>query len=1620
MSNLENLVFTANTDSLKAAIGVIGEVGAAMLELGKSNKKLTELSKEQTQAALNNEKVSQAQAKTRTAEAKELDALVKVKLTETKASEAAAKTKLAETKATEAATKATEENSKILKDNVSILERQKDIRDFMATGASKGEASILASSKATKAANAEIEETYKVLQQIRQLQGGNPFDKSIGGLIALKNQFRELQEVQQQYSNNSGLSVAQAKALAQDKLRLGVLFEQKNELHLLDEAVKLHTTNTIQEANAVNVLVAASKEIDRQQREVANSTRAVAKEEEKMLFAMEAISTVRGNGSRAAAQQAINEATFARNVRLSGVSAEEAAKKIKLYGEQQTALAAAEEKHKVDYVTRAVGPQLTDIFSGLATGQQSLYTIAIQQGGQLMDQFALSGIEANKMKEILANAVPNMLENIKKVAFAFGGILTGAITAVGTALKDLVTGGFAIATEGLGAVALGVDGLTLAIERVKASLMLLAKTGILVLITALVAAGYELYELFKKNQEVSIGLNTMGQSLGLTTIAAREYAESLSGSTGSTNKFLDSMIEMSKVGGFVKGDIEQVSKSAQSMQKYAGVAIKDTIEEFKKMKDDPVKALTELGIKTGDVSEATMDLVKQFIDQGDKASAAAIAMNALKEANAKAVDGIKKDMGPLETILDTLATKFRELGNSMKNSFVEATKPTTDLSNAIIKLNAAKAAKDSFASQSSFAKSVTPGGSTSVDAAYESAKKEVAVILQAVEAEKEKGKQQQKNIEMSKAREANEAADKEFSMKLINKSRDRLPQEEYINQKIEERQKLMNGIALSEENIKKARQVYALEWEKSNKEKVGKKDNFSMVISPLDEINKVKFYYEQEKNEATKAFTNQEKLIKSQASNKLITQEEAASKELALTDQFNQDQLALDKEYTEKGVQAFKEGMERIKKERQSSLDANQNPENVPKINEKAEAAFKQLSDVFEKYISTLETDANLTQDRIFTNAILAMDKYKGSIYNAALEYLKFNAVITASYAAIDQENRATDLKASLIGKTTEEQLKLTRAYEQETKLSKVQVDLEKELQAIRNNETLKANPALVETEITAAYKLAADKRKAINYEVAVTAADDFHKEMEKISKPIADSLVTALFDGGKSGAKKLRDEIVKVFRDKITIVVDATINAGLSQILGGNSNSAGNQSPNGLGALSNLANYGNKAYNYLFPSSGSSMVGSAAATSTGEAVSLAAGNSAGAAIVDAYELQGANLLTGSSAAVGSSALSSIAASAPYVLAAIAAYKMISAATSGEERSGGQYGYAFNGSVLNKNTGATMQGQGTTFLGGPSGGDPNSTATKTGINATVANINSLITGFGGTSQLTAFQGGYETSSKGRGGVGTGGTLSNGQSFGYSGQGSVYDGTLFKDIYSKSPDVKQAMADFSTDLQRSTLEALQLSDITGPVKDYLAKLGDVEKLTAEVVTEKFNEVGAYQALSVTLKAMPFDYLKTMSVEASKTLLTASGGLQNLVTGLSNFYDKFYTSDEKTANLTKATTAAFSQLGVVMPELNDKTRAWYRSEVERLGATDLSIEANSKAYYGMLSLAGAIDTLAPAVAAVRTQTEILTSVEKLKSDQGDLYIKLAEAQCYSCKSNDWIKYSRADFNESELCT
>jgi hypothetical protein len=154
-------------------------------------------------------------------------------------------------------------------------------------------------------------------------------------------------------------------------------------------------------------------------------------------------------------------------------------------------------------------------------------------------------------------------------------------------------------------------------------------------------------------------------------------------------------------------------------------------------------------------------------------------------------------------------------------------------------------------------------------------------------------------------------------------------------------------------------------------------------------------------------------------------------------------------------------------------------------------------------------------------------------------------------------ENAKLDDRLALLGLTSEQQKYLRIEQERRNKLLAIDLKLQTQIQDVWDkwgngdfgqNGATKAKSVIVELE-----KAAAEERKNINKEVAVQYREDFQKEfIDPIRNGLTDSIVTALFEGGKAGSKKFRDLVVAELKKPVTMVVNAVVNTLVGNVIGG------------------------------------------------------------------------------------------------------------------------------------------------------------------------------------------------------------------------------------------------------------------------------------------------------------------------------------------------------------------------------------------------------------------------------------------------------------------------------------
>lgn len=572
----------------------------------------------------------------------------------------------------------------------------------------------------------------------------------------------------------------------------------------------------------------------------------------------------------------------------------------------------------------------------------------------------------------------------------------------------------------------------------------------------------------------------------------------------------------------------------------------------------------------------------------------------------------------------------------------------------------------------------------------------------------------------------------------------------------------------------------------------------------------------------------------------------------------------------------------------------------------------------------------------------------------------------------IEDSNKLLQAEIGLMGMSEQSR---TTALEQ----LRIQLDLEQKIAFVKANvadtDKQAADIAKLQASASIAKANAANKAFLDEWKTSVGKYDDIFRQ------GFADMLNNGK-DGWKSFTRSLvttfktavADQIYKMFAQKFVV----NIVGNLMGVVGG-----------GVASTAAAAAGGSSA------ASGASTALSAAslfgAGGLGGSLAAGAGWLTGATTLGGSLTAGASLIGTGTLAGLTSGLGVLAGALGPIALGVGALMAIAKATKGETRTGGQFGVAFDGSVTNQRRGQTYTIEGQQFdrdftnglqtalkdgIAYRLEGDPvaQESAIREAVAGTASGINGFLKALGSAATLTGFSAGLETSGKGRGGVFAGGLLSTGASFGESGKGDNYAGTLYEAFSTNSPDFKTALENFTLDLKQSTIQALQtVTDIPQAVQKLLKGV-DPEGLTEDAANKLLETINA-QIVGVSqfkdaLKGMGLDTLATLSFDAAAGLAEVSGGFDKLLGNLQTYYTNFFTGEEQRANLQRSLAEQLSTLGLQLPDINaSNARDQFRALVQ--GAEKDLSESGRKTYATLLALSGAFASITDA-AQTTTQT------------------------------------------------
>lgn len=174
---------------------------------------------------------------------------------------------------------------------------------------------------------------------------------------------------------------------------------------------------------------------------------------------------------------------------------------------------------------------------------------------------------------------------------------------------------------------------------------------------AVAALGVAYYQGSKEQDEFSKAIILTGNYAGTSSGKLADMAKQIAASGGTVGAAADALAQIAASGEIAGGSFKVVAEAAVAMQKATGQSVSQTIADFKKISDDPVRAAEQLNDKYHFLTQAVYDQAKALVEQGNKQDAVRLITEKYGETVIERSKQIKSELGTLPTI-------FSEVGKA--------------------------------------------------------------------------------------------------------------------------------------------------------------------------------------------------------------------------------------------------------------------------------------------------------------------------------------------------------------------------------------------------------------------------------------------------------------------------------------------------------------------------------------------------------------------------------------------------------------------------------------------------------------------------------------------------------------------------------------------------------------------------------------------------------------------------------------------------------------------------------------------------------------------------------------------------------------------------------------------
>lgn len=167
--------------------------------------------------------------------------------------------------------------------------------------------------------------------------------------------------------------------------------------------------------------------------------------------------------------------------------------------------------------------------------------------------------------------------------------------------------------------------------------------------TAAIALSVAYYQGAQESTEFNKQLILTGNYAGVTTDRLNEMAKTIAKSGGTQGAAAAALAKVVGTGAFGASQLESVTRSALAMEKATGQSVDATIENFKRLKEDPLRAAQDLDKQLHFLTATQLESITALSETGNVTAAARVAMDAYADTMQQRAADVTDSLGYLET-----------------------------------------------------------------------------------------------------------------------------------------------------------------------------------------------------------------------------------------------------------------------------------------------------------------------------------------------------------------------------------------------------------------------------------------------------------------------------------------------------------------------------------------------------------------------------------------------------------------------------------------------------------------------------------------------------------------------------------------------------------------------------------------------------------------------------------------------------------------------------------------------------------------------------------------------------------------------------------------------------------